>query len=397
MKKNKMFLVAAIAAMLVSCGGGGMKLGDNEFAVRTVKTEGTELQRTYPATIKGVQDVQIRPKISGFITKVCVNEGQTVRKGQTLFVIDNVTYEAAATQAKAAVTSAEASLKTAKLAYENSKSLYEGGVIGDFEWQSAQNTYETAKAGLAQAQAAYASAKQNLDFCYVSSPADGVVGTLPFKVGALVSGSSVEPLTTVSDISSMEVYFSMTEKDALMMGKDEGGINAAVAALPTVKLRLADGTVYEQPGKVSRASGVIDAATGTITLVAQFPNPDKVLRSGGAGQIIIPTTENNAILIPQEATSEVQNKKFVYVLDKENKVRYTEITVNSQNNGNSYIVISGLKEGDKYVSKGITKLSDGMEIVPITEEQYQKKIDDAIKLGENQASATAFIDMMSGK
>jgi membrane fusion protein (multidrug efflux system) len=283
------------------------------------------------------------------------------------------------------------------LAYENSKSLYEGGVIGDFEWQSAQNTYETAKAGLAQAQAAYASAKQNLDFCYVSSPADGVVGTLPFKVGALVSGSSVEPLTTVSDISSMEVYFSMTEKDALMMGKDEGGINAAVAALPTVKLRLADGTVYEQPGKVSRASGVIDAATGTITLVAQFPNPDKVLRSGGAGQIIIPTTENNAILIPQEATSEVQNKKFVYVLDKENKVRYTEITVNSQNNGNSYIVTSGLKEGDKYVSKGITKLSDGMEIVPITEEQYQKKIDDAIKLGENQASATAFIDMMSGK
>lgn len=390
-------MIVAAAAMLVSCGGGGMKLGDNEFPVRSIKTQGTELQTSYPATIKGVQDVEIRPKISGFITKVCVNEGQAVRKGQTLFVIDNVTYEAAARQAKAAVVSAEASLKTAKLAYENSKSLYEGGVIGDFEWQSAQNTYETAKAGLAQAQAAYASAKQNLDFCYVSSPADGVVGTLPYKVGALVSSASASPLTTVSDISSMEVYFSMTEKDVLMMGKDEGGINSAVAAMPSVKLRLADGTIYGETGKITKASGVIDAATGTITLVAQFPNPNKVLRSGGAGQVIIPTTEAKAILVPQEATSEVQNKKFVYVVDKENKVRYTEITVNPQSDGNYYIVTSGLKEGDKFVSKGITKLSDGMEIIPITEEQYQKKIDDAIKLGENQGSATAFIDMMSGK
>ncbi|MBO5467226.1 MAG: efflux RND transporter periplasmic adaptor subunit [Prevotella sp.] len=397
MKKNKLFMIVAAAAMLVSCGGGGMKLGDNEFPVRSIKTQGTELQTSYPATIKGVQDVEIRPKISGFITKVCVNEGQAVRKGQTLFVIDNVTYEAAARQAKAAVVSAEASLKTAKLAYENSKSLYEGGVIGDFEWQSAQNTYETAKAGLAQAQAAYASAKQNLDFCYVSSPADGVVGTLPYKVGALVSSASASPLTTVSDISSMEVYFSMTEKDVLMMGKDEGGINSAVAAMPSVKLRLADGTIYGEAGKITKASGVIDAATGTITLVAQFPNPNKVLRSGGAGQVIIPTTEAKAILVPQEATSEVQNKKFVYVVDKENKVRYTEITVNPQSDGNYYIVTSGLKEGDKFVSKGITKLSDGMEIIPITEEQYQKKIDDAIKLGENQGSATAFIDMMSGK
>lgn len=390
-------MIVAAAAMLVSCGGGGMKLGDNEFPVRSIKTQGTELQTSYPATIKGVQDVEIRPKISGFITKVCVNEGQAVRKGQTLFVIDNVTYEAAARQAKAAVVSAEASLKTAKLAYENSKSLYEGGVIGDFEWQSAQNTYETAKAGLAQAQAAYASAKQNLDFCYVSSPADGVVGTLPYKVGALVSSASASPLTTVSDISSMEVYFSMTEKDVLMMGKDEGGINSAVAAMPSVKLRLADGTIYGEAGKITKASGVIDAATGTITLVAQFPNPNKVLRSGGAGQVIIPTTEAKAILVPQEATSEVQNKKFVYVVDKENKVRYTEITVNPQSDGNYYIVTSGLKEGDKFVSKGITKLSDGMEIIPISEEQYQKKIDDAIKLGENQGSATAFIDMMSGK
>ena len=390
-------MIVAAAAMLVSCGGGGMKLGDNEFPVRSVQTQGTELQTTYPATIKGVQDVEIRPKISGFITKVCVNEGQAVRKGQTLFIIDNVTYEAAARQAKAAVTSAEASLKTATLAYENSKSLFEGGVIGDFEWQSAQNTYETAKAGLAQAQAAYASAKQNLDFCYVSSPADGVVGTLPYKVGALVSSASASPLTTVSDISSMEVYFSMTEKDVLMMGKDEGGINSAVAAMPSVKLRLADGTIYDEAGKITKASGVIDAATGPITLVAQFPNPNKVLRSGGAGQIVIPTTEAKAILVPQEATSEVQNKKFVYVVGKDNKVKYTEITVNPQSDGNFYIVTSGLKEGDKFVSKGITKLSDGMEIIPITEEQYQKKIDDAIKLGENQGSATAFIDMMSGK
>ena len=223
MKRNKFLLIAAFAALLVSCGGGKKQgkpdFGDNEYAVRTIQGQTADLQTTYPATIKGVQDVEIRPKVSGFITKLCVKEGQNVKAGQLLFVIDNVTFEAAVRQAKASVSAAKAALATAKLTYENNQKLFKNNVIGAFDLQSSQNNYESAKAQLAQAKAAYISAKQNLDFCYVTSPATGVIGDLPYRVGALVSASSQQPLTTVSNISSMQVYFSMTEKDLLDLTK----------------------------------------------------------------------------------------------------------------------------------------------------------------------------------
>ena len=400
MKTRKMLMFAALGAVLASCGGksgGKPNFADNEYAVRTVETQGTELQTTYPATIKGIQDVQIRPKVSGFITKICVHEGQSVSAGQLLFVIDNETYQAQVRQAKAAVNTAKAQLATSKLTYENSKELYANKVIGDFELQTSENNYATAQASLAQAQANLASAEEMLSYCYVKSPAAGVVGSLPYKVGALVSASSAEPLTTVSDINTMEVYFSVTEKDMLTMTKGADGLSGAIAAYPAIKLQLADGTVYDQPGKVVKASGVIDAATGSVSLIAHFPNPKHELRSGGAGQIIIPVAASNVIIIPQEAASEVQNKKFVYIVGKDNKVKYSEIKVNPQDDGKTYIVTEGLKAGDRYVSKGITSLSDGMEIKPISEEQYNKKIDDAAKLGEKQGSASDFADVMSGK
>ena len=220
MKKNKMLLIAAAAALFVSCGNKGGMMGDNSFPVETVKPQSATLQSTYPAVIRGIQDVEIRPKVSGFITKICVNEGQAVKAGQLLFVIDNVTYEAAVRQAQAAVNTASASLNTAKLTYENSKKLYANKVIGSYELQSAQNSFESAQAQLAQAKASLASAKENLNFCYVKSPANGVVGTLPYDEGALVSASSVEPLTIVSDISTMEAFFSMNEKEVLDLTAD---------------------------------------------------------------------------------------------------------------------------------------------------------------------------------
>ena len=375
MKKNKVLMYAAIVATLVSCGGGGGRptFGDNEYPVVTVGTQSAASQATYPASIKGVQDVQISPKVGGFITKINVKEGQTVGAGQVLFVIDNATYQAQVRQAQAAVNTAQASVNTAKLSYENSQKLFESKVIGDFELQSASNTYESAKAGLAQAQAALASAKEMLSFCYVKSPASGVVGTLPLKVGALVNTASV--LTTVSNISSMEVYFSMSEKDALAMSKDGSGLSA----LPAVKLQLADGTIYDHEGKVTKMSGVIDQSTGTVQMIAVFPNPQKLLKSGGSGANVIPHDNTSAIVIPQACVSEVQNKKFVYTLGKDNKVKYTEIQVAPQNDGINYVVTEGLNVGDKYVTNGITKLSDQMEIVPITPERYQQKIQEQAK------------------
>ena len=372
-------MFAASAVMFASCGGGGGRpqFGDNEYPVVTVGTSSASMQSSFPATIKGVQDVQICPKVQGFIRQINVKEGQTVGAGQVLFVLDNVTYQAQVRQSEASVNTAQASFNTAKLSLENSQKLHESGVIGDFELQSATNSYESAKAGLAQAQAGLASAKEMLSFCYVKSPAAGVVGTLPYKVGTLVNTASV--LTTVSNNSSMEVYFSLTEKDALAMSQTAGGQNAAISALPNVQLQLADGTIYNHDGKVTKMSGVIDASTGSVQVIALFPNPEKVLKSGGSGAIIIPKSNSEAIIIPQSCVSEVQNKKFVYILGKDNKVKYTEIKVDPQNDGNNYIVTDGLKVGDKYVTNGITKLSDGMEIVPITPERYQQKIDEQAK------------------
>ncbi len=376
---NKILMFAAATMLLASCGGGGGRpnFGDNEFPVETVGTKSTTMQTTYPATIKGVQDVEIHPKVQGFITQINVKEGQTVSAGQVLFVLDNVTYQAQVRQAQASVNTAQAACNTAKLSFENSQKLHQNNVIGDFELQSATNQYEQAKAGLAQSQAALASAKEMLSFCYVKSPAAGVVGSLPYKVGTLVSAGNT--LTTVSNISTMEVYFSMTEKDVLEMGKNDGGLNGAISSLPAVKLQLADGTLYGLEGRVTKMSGVIDPVTGSVQMIAVFQNPDKLLKSGGSGAIIIPRNNSDAIIISQACVSEVQNKKFVYTLDKDNKAKYTEIKVDPQNDGNHYIVVDGLKAGDKYITNGITKLSDGMEIVPITPERYQQKINEQAK------------------
>ena len=370
---KKMMMLAAVAATLVSCGGGGGRpqFGDNEFPVVAVGTSSADMQSTYPATIKGVQDVEIRPKASGFIMQINVKEGQTVGAGQVLFVIDNETAQQQVRQAQAAVNTAQQQCNTAKLTYENSQKLHESRVIGDFELQTSQNSYEVAQAQLAQAQAALASAKEQLSYCYVKSPAAGVVGTLPFKKGALVSSSNV--LTTVSNNSSMEVYFSVTEKAAMQLQA------AGLQSLPSVKLLLADGTTYGHEGKVTKMSGVIDQATGSVQLIALFQNPQRILKSGGAGTIVIPRQATDAIIIPQSCVSEVQNKKFIYLLGSDNKVKYSEIKVDAQNDGMNYIVTDGLKTGDKYVTNGVTKLTDGMEIKPITPERYQQKISEQAK------------------
>lgn len=394
MKSN--LLIAAVALLLASCGNkGNMKMGDNEYPVVTIGSQNAQLQTTYPATIKGVQDVQIRPKVSGFITKVCVQEGQAVKAGQLLFVIDNTTYQAAVRQAQASVNSAKSQLNTAKLTYENSQKLFKSNVIGSYELQSSQNSYETAMAAVAQAKAALASAQETLGFCYVKSPANGVVGSLPYKVGALVSAGSVDALTTVSDVATVEVYFSVTEKDILDLTKTAGSTHAAISAYPPVKLLLSDGTTYKHPGKVTKVSGVIDASTGSVSMIARFPNPERLLKSGGSGTIVVPRDNSNAIVIPQTVTTEVQNKIFVYTVGKDNKVKYTEITIDPQNDGNHYVVTGGLHVGDRIVTKGITSLTDGMEIKPITEAQYEKKIADAVKMSASQGSAKGFIDAMS--
>uniref|UniRef100_A0AB33JNI1 Efflux RND transporter periplasmic adaptor subunit n=3 Tax=unclassified Prevotella TaxID=2638335 RepID=A0AB33JNI1_9BACT len=398
MKIKTYLFVGAIGLFMASCGKKSNQLPtDNHYPVVTIGSQSTELQTTYPATIKGVQDVEIRPKVSGFITKVCVQQGQAVKAGQLLFVIDNETYQAAVRQAQAAVNTARSGMNTAKLTYDNSQKLFSNNVIGSFELQSAKNTYESARASLAQAQASLASAREMLSYCYVTSPANGVVGDIPYKVGALVSASSPEALTTVSNTSTMEVYFSVTEKDMLELSKKAGGVHAAINDYPAVKLQLADGTIYNRSGKVTKVSGVIDQRTGSLSMIARFENPDRVLKSGGSGSIVVPVSHSNAIVIPQSATTEIQDKIFVYTVGSEGKVKYTEITVDPQNDGRNYVVLTGLKVGDRIVTKGLTSLTDGMKIEPVTEAQYEANLQKATKMAANQESAKGFIETMTGK
>lgn len=442
MIKSKFLLFAALAvAVLTSCGGGGKHQlpTNNEYPVITIGAANAQMKTTYPATIKGIQDVEVRPKVSGFITKLYVHEGEAVKAGQVLFVVDNAIYQSAVRQAEAAVVSAKSSVTraqasvvqaaaalnsalaqaaTAQLTYNNSKQLYANKVIGDYEMQAAKNGYETAQAavnqarsgiqaansgvkqaqaGVKQAQAGLASAKENLSFCYVKSPASGYVGSLPYKEGALVSPSSPMPITTISNISTMEVYFSMTESDILTLSRNNRTLGNALNTFPSVSLLLADGSVYNHVGKIVKTSGMIDAATGTVSVIARFPNPESLLKSGGSGQVVIAKNNNNALVIPQDATVQVQDKIFVYKVDANNKVHYTEIKVNAQNDGINYIVTSGLKLGEKIVSKGLASLQDGMEIKALTPAQYKEALKKAASLGANQSSADGFLKAMKGE
>ena len=376
----------ALLLALVSCGEKqGMPEANNEYAVITVQATDAQLETSYPATIKGLEDIEIRPKVSGFITKLCVDEGDFVRKGQPLFQLERVQFEAAVRSAEANVNVIKTNIKTQELNLENKRMLHGKGIISNFDLQSAENQLESLKAQLAQAQAGLTDARNNLSYCTVTSPVAGVVGSIPYRLGSLVSASTPQPLTTVSNIETMYAYFSMTEKQMLALTREKGGIVAAMDKMPAVKLQLADGSEYPIAGNVSAISGVIEAGTGSVQMRATFANPERVLRSGGAGSILVPVKSEGCILVPQKATYDLQNKKFVYVVGDDNKVIDREIEVLVQNDGQNYIVVKGLKAGERIVVEGVNQLKTGNVIKPITPAQAEanrKKAEQALKDGK---------------
>lgn len=382
----KKFVYCALALVLTACGGSQeMPPASNDYAVVTVKTSVADLNTSYPATIKGVQDTEIRPKVAGHITQVCVDEGDFVRKGQLLFVIDKTQYAAAAKQAQAAVDVMKANIATQKLTVENKRMLREKQIISQYDYDIAANQMKSMEAQLAQAEAALVNAKDQLAFCSVTSPADGVVGVIPYRVGSLVSSGTAQPLTTVSNIKEMYVYFSMTEKQLLGFTKEQGGVEKAMEAMPELTLMIADGTEYNQKGRVTAISGVINQNTGSVQIRGTFDNPQQILRSGGTGSVLIPVHNPNAILVQQNATFDIQDKKFVYVLNKDNTIAPREIKVLVQNDGNYYVVTEGLKAGERIVVEGVNQLKAGAKINPITPEQSvanRKKAEQALKDGK---------------
>ncbi len=385
MKKIALWVLTAV--VLTSCGSKSKQMGEasNDFAVETVQATTADLKTSYPATIKGMQDIEIRPKVSGYLVKLLVDEGSTVRKGQPLFLIDSEQYRAAVKAAQAQVKVCKANIATQKLTVENKRMLFKQNIISSYDLQMAENTLTSYEAQLAAAQAQLQSARDNLSWCTVTSPADGVVGSIPYRVGSLVSAQSAEALTTVSNISKMYVYFSMTEKQLLALTREAGGINAAIKKMPAVSLVLSDGSTYSQSGTISTVSGVIDSSTGSVQMRATFDNAQHVLRSGGTGSILVPTHSNDAIMVPQSATFDVQDKKFVYVVNNDKSVATREITVLPQNDGQTYVVASGLRSGERIVVDGVNQLKNGQKINPITRAQLQanqKKEQQAMKDGK---------------
>lgn len=345
-------IISCALLMLTGCKEAAQQqVNENNYKVMSVKRENRTLTVKYPATLRGRQDVEIRPQVSGKVTKVCVEEGAHVCKGQTLFVIDQVPYREALQKARATLATSQANEATARQNLEASRELRKNNIVSDFALHTEENNYKSAVAQVAQARAEVRTAQNNLSYTEVKSPVDGYAGMTSIRVGALVSASMTEPMLRVSDNCEMYAYFSLTEKQVLALTSEYGSLDKAVASLPAVKLVLNDGTTYEQPGRIDAVSGLVDRETGAVSVRAVFDNKARRLMSGGQANVIIPTVRKGCIVIPQEATYDLQERVFAYKMVG-GKPKSTPIVVSEINNGKEYIVESGLQVGDVIISEG---------------------------------------------
>lgn len=363
MKNKRLAIIFICASAIISCKEEKKEniVKDSVYETMEVTLKDRTLTTGYSAAISGVQTVEIRPQISGMITKILIEEGESVRKGQVLFVIDQTAYKAAYEIAVANVKSAEAALSTAQLILDSNKDLYEQDVVSEFDLMTAQNDLIEAEARLALCKAEEANASNNLSYTEVRSPVNGVASMIPYRVGALVSSNIVQPLVTVSDDSKVYAYFSMAENQMLDMVQEYGSLDNAIKQMPEVELIMSNGETYEHTGKINAISGTISESTGAVSLRAVFNNRNHLLRNGGSGTIIIPSTHKDCMVIPQSATYELQDRIFVYkVVD--GKASATEIRVSPQNNGIEYIVIDGIEVGDIIVAEGAGLIKEGTVI-----------------------------------
>lgn len=323
--------------------------------------QSAELLSVYPATLKGKEDIDIRPRIDGFIDAIYVDEGSAVKKGQPLFKINSPQAEQALTTAEANVTSARAQVNTAKLNVDCVRPLAEKEIVSRVQLLTAEDSYQTALAALAQAQASLKNAKATLGWTHVTSPVDGVVGSIPLRLGSLVNSANV--LTTVANTSNVFAYFSLNEKDlAAFLARAEGNSQAEkIKNLPEVLLTLADGTVYPERGRIETITGTVNVTTGSANFRAEFPNKQGLLRSGTSGKVSVPQKLENVFVIPQKATFAQQDKILVYLVQGDS-VMQKVISAVSTPDGKSYAVTGGLNKGDRIVTDGVATLSNGKKI-----------------------------------
>jgi membrane fusion protein, multidrug efflux system len=374
---SNLFLICIIAPLLclTSCGDdenkgqggpGGAAAAPKDYPVITVNYRSTTLFTQYPASIQGQQNIEIRPKIDGYIERMFVDEGATVRRGQPLFKISAPQYEQEVRTAEANIKIAEADVNAAQMEVNKVRPLVEKNIISRYELQSAQFTLQARQAALAQARATLANARTNLGYTMITSPVNGVVGTIPHKIGSLVSSNTAEPLTTVSNIGNIYAYFSINEKQALDFSRNVKGTTTEqrLASLPPVTLILANGSEFPHKGRIETAGGLVNTETGSISIRATFPNPGNFVRSGSSGEVRIPQTIDSALMIPQKSTYEIQGKKFVYVVAGNGTVSSRQISVASDSGGQFYVVQSGLQPGETIIVEGVASLREGAPVIP---------------------------------
>ncbi|MGN0206260.1 MAG: efflux RND transporter periplasmic adaptor subunit [Muribaculaceae bacterium] len=359
---QKVLLIVMAGITMIACTPTASREEINSYKTMTVTRQTCTLKQEYSARLEGQQVVEVRPQVNGFITRICIDEGQTVRKGQTLFIIDQVPYRASLAEATANVKSAEAKLATARLNMESTKMLREKNVVQEYDLLSARNDLAAAEAALAQAQAQEVNARNNLSYTEVKSPVDGVAGMIAYRVGALVSSSISEPLVTVSDNSRIYAYFSLSESLINSLTERYGSLDVFIREMPDVELRMSGGKLYGERGRISAVSGIVSSGTGAVTLRADFPNPSGLLCGGGSASVVVPTVIENAIIIPQGATFELQDRKFVFkVVD--GKAQSVGVTLYPQNNGKEYIVEAGLSPDDVIIAEGAGLVKEGATVV----------------------------------
>jgi len=373
--KIKIITVALPCLLLLFSCGNKNQQNNAEFAapmgtykVLTLQPRPVTLNTDYPASIQGEQNIEIRPKVDGFVEKIFIDEGAIVKKGQLLFKINAPQYAQDVRTAEAGIKTAQADVNAATLQVNKVKPLVEKDIISHYELESAQLTLQSKEAALAQANAALVNARVNLGYTTITSPVNGVIGALPYKLGSLVTSSTTQPLTTVYNTATVYAYFAMNEKQLLSFSRDSTGntsFKSKINNIPKVTLILSDGTVYEDKGKVETVNGLINTSTGSANFRVAFANPKGLLRTGSSAIVRIPTIVQNAIAVPQNVTYELQDKRFVFVVDQQNKVKNVAITVMDNAPGQFYIVTGGLKSGDRIIVEGANNIKDGTEIKPV--------------------------------
>ncbi|HWB23983.1 MAG TPA: efflux RND transporter periplasmic adaptor subunit [Chitinophagaceae bacterium] len=375
-------IIVFLSVQLFSCGGNDQAKNNQggpggpggfggparvvDYKVLTLAPQQAKVNADFPATIQGQQVIEIRPKVDGYVETIYVNEGATVKKGQLLFKISNPQYEQDVITANASIKSAEADVDAAKMQVEKVKPLVEKDIVSKYELESAQYTLKAKEAALAQAKASLSNAETNVGYTVLRAPVDGVIGLIPYKVGALVNSSSADPLTTLSNTDKIWAYYSLNEKQLLDFFANIPGqtMQQKVNNMAPATLLLADGTVYPEKGKIEIASGIISTETGSVTFKAIYSNPLGIIRSGASATVRIPRVIDSTLIVPQSSTYELQDKRMVYVVNKDNQVSSVAITSVPSDNGQYFIVTGGLKPGDTVVLEGLIGLRDNMKIIP---------------------------------